>query len=132
MVILEARTENVMYDASPTVPPKVVSNYPGRGTGDTVVVYEDQFGNRSTKYYGPGEAVSISVSKYSNSDVCYPNRISFTTSVVPEFEVDERKYWKPPAPPTNPKRLPMVREDRRAKRVVLRPEFHARSNPRGR
>lgn len=111
---------------------RVTSTVPGRNTGDTVVTYEDDYGNTYRKHFPCGTNVSISVSKWSSSDNCRPNRIEVVRTVVPEFEVDDRKYWRPPDPPRNPKKLPEVREDRRAKRVILRPEFHARSNPRSR
>jgi phage-related protein len=111
---------------------RVTSTRPGYGTGDTIVTYEDEYGNRYEKSFACGTNVSISVNKWSSSDNVQPNRIEVTRTVVPEFEGEKTKYWKPPKPPRNPKKLPEVREDRRAKRVILRPEFHARSNPRSR
>ena len=114
---------------------RVTSTVPGRDTGDTLVTYEDSYGNRYTKRFTAGTNVSISVSKWSSSDNTQPNRIEVIRTVVPDLpklDSDDRKYWRPPAPPRNPKKLPEVREDRRVKRVILRPEFHARSNPRSR
>lgn len=114
---------------------RVTSTRPGYGTGDTIVTYEDDYGNRYEKTFACGTNVSISVSKWNSSDNTQPNRIEITRTVVPDLpklDSDTRKYWRPPAPPRNPKKLPEVREDRRMKRVILRPEFHARSNPRSR
>lgn len=111
---------------------RVTSTVPGRDTGDTIVTYEDGYGNTYRKHFTCGTNVSISVSKWSSSDNVQPNRIEVTRTVVPEFKDEKTKYWRPPDPPHDPRKLPSVREDRRAKRVVLRPEFHARSNPRSR
>lgn len=130
MVVSAARTSNrMMPNACDT---RVVGARAGSGTGDTIVTYEDRDGNRHEKTFECGTAVSISCSKYGSEAQCYPNKIEVTRTVVPEFKDEKTKYWSPPKPPRNPKKLPEFRDDRRAKRIVPRPEFHARSNPRPR
>lgn len=126
----EPGTRNCMIPN--TYDTRVTSTEPGFGTGDTFVTYEDNYGNRYRKSFTRGSDVSISTSGYGSDSECSTNLITVTRSVEPEFKIDLRKYWRPPDPPRDPRKLYLVREDKRMKRVVMRPEFHARSNPRAR
>jgi hypothetical protein len=107
--------------------PVLVATECGEGTGDVICTFKDSSGRRWKEVRSWGETFSMP------RDSSYAQVIRVRAApAVPEFDFDPRKYWSPPPPPANAVHLPPVRDDRRVKRVVIRPEFHARSNPRPR
>lgn len=105
----------------------LVATESGPGTGDVICTYKDRYGNRWKETRSWSEMITVPMNDSAQVLVI---RSAAPAAQEFDFDFDPRKYWSPPPPPTNPTHLPSVREDRRMKRVVIRPEFHARSNPR--